>query len=311
MNGTDNQQWDGIAASTSAWTAASGTLPAGAKYLVYHGCASSRPGWRPTGVADPGRRWCRRTSAIRATGRRRTQRVRPRRRRADHRDRDDRVVRAGAKPSKLWLIYDLETARTGGSARTSAASRTGRRRDAVRHVLSRQGRCLPHRRVDVKPHRGPHDAAVVAIPAGARVGGGRLLERPLLPVDPVARAGERPDARLRRGARLVVAAHGRGSAVGDVGPGRRSRCCTAPKPDGRRRRQGVRAGRGAGQRRAVHRLLEVAVLHVRRRGAAQADPADPLRREGPHPGVGREGRSRRWRPSSPTSTSPNSRGPTA
>lgn len=54
MNGTDAQQWDGVAATTSVWTAASGTLPSSARFLKYH----SRRVWAAgmstfAGVADP------------------------------------------------------------------------------------------------------------------------------------------------------------------------------------------------------------------------------------------------------------------
>jgi hypothetical protein len=55
VNGNDIQQWDGVAATTSAWTATSGTLPSTAKYLTYAGnraWAAGMTTFAPT--ADPG-----------------------------------------------------------------------------------------------------------------------------------------------------------------------------------------------------------------------------------------------------------------
>jgi hypothetical protein len=111
VNGTDAQQWDGVAASTSAWTAATGTFPAGAKYLLYQGRRVFAAGMAAyAGVPDPG-------STVVASNL------------GDPRDWPaDKVVQFDpgdgeqitaigsvgpyvlvAKPSKLWLIYDLDT----------------------------------------------------------------------------------------------------------------------------------------------------------------------------------------------------------
>lgn len=111
VNGTDAQQWDGIAASTSAWTAAAGTFPAGAKYLAYAGRRVFAAGMASfAGVKDPG-------STVVASNL------------GDPRDwpanmvveldpgDGEAIAAVGtigpyvlvAKPSKLWLIYDLDT----------------------------------------------------------------------------------------------------------------------------------------------------------------------------------------------------------
>lgn len=55
VNGTDAQQWDGAAGSTSAWTAATGTFPSGARWLLYHGSRVWAAGMSAyAGVPDPG-----------------------------------------------------------------------------------------------------------------------------------------------------------------------------------------------------------------------------------------------------------------
>jgi hypothetical protein len=111
INGADAQQWDGVAASTSAWTAAAGTFPAGAKHLLYHGRRVFAAGMSSyAGVPDPG-------STLVASNL------------GDPRDWPiDKIVQFDpgdgeaiaaigtigpyvvvAKPSKVWLVYDLDT----------------------------------------------------------------------------------------------------------------------------------------------------------------------------------------------------------
>jgi hypothetical protein len=111
VNGTDIQQWDGAAGSTSAWTAASGTLPAGAKYLVYHGLRVWAAGMASYGsVADPGS-----TVVASELGDPRTW---PSNLVFEFDPGDgEQITGIGtvgpyvlvAKPSKLWLIYDTVT----------------------------------------------------------------------------------------------------------------------------------------------------------------------------------------------------------
>jgi hypothetical protein len=110
MNGVDNQQWDGVAASTSAWTAATGALPAGAKYLLYHGLRVWAAGMSSyAGVSDPG-------STVVASNL-----ANPRDWPAANVyqfDPNDGEAISGIgsigpyvlvfKPSKMWLIYDLD-----------------------------------------------------------------------------------------------------------------------------------------------------------------------------------------------------------
>jgi hypothetical protein len=111
MNGTDNQQWDGIAATTSAWTAATGTLPAGAKYLVYHGLRVWAAGMAAyAGVPDPGS-----TVVFSNLG---NPRDWPAANVVQFDPNDGEAITAigtigpyvlVAKPSKLWVIYDTNT----------------------------------------------------------------------------------------------------------------------------------------------------------------------------------------------------------
>lgn len=111
VNGSEIQQWDGVAAATSAWTAASGTLPAGAKYLVYAGNRVFAAGMTSyAGVADP-------SSALVFTDL-----AKPRDWPAvnvvqfDPND-GEPITGIGVvgpyvlvfKPSKAWAVYDLDT----------------------------------------------------------------------------------------------------------------------------------------------------------------------------------------------------------
>lgn len=111
MNGTDNQQWDGIAGTTSAWTAATGTLPAGAKYLLYHGLRVFAAGMAAyAGVTDPGS-----TVVVSNLGNPRDWPVQN----VVQFDPNDGEAITGLgtlgpyvlvfKPSKTWVIYDLNT----------------------------------------------------------------------------------------------------------------------------------------------------------------------------------------------------------
>jgi hypothetical protein len=110
-NGTDIQQWDGAAGTTSAWTAATGTLPTGAKYLTYAGNRVWAAGMSSyAGVSDPGstvvfsnladpRDW----PAVNVV-------------QFDPKDGESisGIGRCGPyvvvfKPSKTWVVYDLDT----------------------------------------------------------------------------------------------------------------------------------------------------------------------------------------------------------
>jgi hypothetical protein len=111
VNGTDAQQWDGVAATTSAWTASSGTFPTGAKYLTSAGNRVFAAGMTSlAGVADP-------ASTVVATDL-----ANPRSFPAtwvvqfDPNDGEgiSGIGRCGpyvvvAKPSKFWVVYDLDT----------------------------------------------------------------------------------------------------------------------------------------------------------------------------------------------------------
>lgn len=114
VNGTDIQQWDGAAASTSAWTASAGTLPSGAKYLLVRANRVLAAGMASyAGAKDP-------TSMVAASavGAPRDWSTASGGWQVEFAPNDGEAITAitpvgpyvlVSKPSKCWLIYDLDT----------------------------------------------------------------------------------------------------------------------------------------------------------------------------------------------------------
>ena len=114
VNGTDAQAWDGVAAATVAWTASAGTFPTGAKYLLHRSLRTLAAGMTAyAGAKDP-------TSMVAASavGNPRDWSTASGGWQVEFAPNDGEAITAitpvgpyvlVSKPSKCWLIYDMDT----------------------------------------------------------------------------------------------------------------------------------------------------------------------------------------------------------